>query len=85
MTGATINSHSAMTKYRVTHNGEKHTVYHTSRDCQYIQTDVIEISDEQVTRMGLRLCSACDPDFDPSRQDQDHSIYQLAREVAHND
>ena len=67
-----------MTKYRTTGYHKEHCVYHTNPDCQYIQRGVIEITDEQVERMGLRLCSGCDPDRETPRKDQDHSIYNLA-------
>jgi len=70
-----------MTKYRTTGYHKEHCVFHTDPDCQYIQRGVIKITDEQVERMGLRLCSGCDPDRETTRQEQDHSIYQRALEA----
>jgi len=70
-----------MTKYRITRYHGENCVYHTDPDCQYVQSGVIEITDEQVERMGLRLCSGCDPDRETPRQEQDHSIYQQALEA----
>lgn len=74
-----------MTKYIA--EGRANTqqrVYHTNEDCQRLDRSTVrEATENEVEYFELRLCQYCNPDINPTvQQDQSKAHYNALKEAA---